>query len=159
MSTTPATPIPLSDEYPKWLRKSGARDVQVKSREEEEAKRGDGFSHEVIVDEQQPPLGSVQPTAVLKQASAAGSPNPMAGTVATAVLDEMLENQRKRFDASWKQKCEELTQTKADLKTLQDIYDKLLLSKTTAPVADAPAPAADPKPAVVPKPVKPPVAG
>lgn len=140
MSTTPV-PTPVSDEYPKWLRKSGARDIQVRSATEEAAQREVGFSHEVIVAEQQPPLGSVQPTAVLKNAAAAAAVAPAGGTVATAVLDQMLEAQRARFDAQWERKCEEVRTLKKELTDLQDNHLRLvdaleIARKTNAELID-----------------------
>ncbi len=124
--TAPPPPEPVSEEYPKWLRKSGARDILVRSAAEEAAQREQGFSHEVITAEQQPPLGSVQPTAVLKNAATAAANAPAGGTVATGVLDQMLESQRARFDAQWERKCEEARKLQADLKDLQDNQLRLI---------------------------------
>ncbi len=152
--TAPPSPEPVSEEYPKWLRKPGARDILVRSLAEETAQRENGFSHEVIVAEQQPPLGSVAPTPI-KGAAPAAAAAPAGGTVATAVLDSMLEAQRTRFDASWNRKCDDMRELQAKYDALKKDYDALLSEVLAAKPAPTPI---DAPPAEVVTPVKPPVA-
>ncbi len=108
----------VSPEYPKWMRKSGVPDKRVFSAEDEAKARDEGWSHEVIVSEQKPPLGmSAPPVAQAVQ--------PPAGTVPTAVLDGMLEAQSERFQKQWEKKCKELDALKAEHHVLTEARTNL----------------------------------
>lgn len=108
----------LSPDYPKWMRKSGARDIQVHSPEEEAKFRDDGYSHEVIVSEQKPPLGSSAPPP-------AAEVKPPAGSVPTGVLDGMLEAQSERFQKTWEKKCAEMAKLQSEHATLASAHANL----------------------------------
>lgn len=101
----------VSRDYPKWLRKSGHRDKTVLSPAEEATARDDGWSHEVILSEQKPPLGATAPPV-------AAEVKPPAGSVPTAVLDGMLEAQSERFQKTWEKKCAEFEKLKGELDVL-----------------------------------------
>ena len=157
MSTTAATPKPRpSPDYPKWLRKAGLRDKQVFSEEQESVAREEGWSHEVIVSQQAPPLGVGAPPPAKKEDIIP------AGMVPTSVMDGMLEAQDEKFQRKWVAKCGELNGLRTELAQAKSDYDFVsgALKEANQKIADleaklnqkpAPAPANPPAPVNAPR--------
>jgi hypothetical protein len=154
-----APSTPLSKEYPKWLYKRGFAAALAKTVEAEAGLRAKGYDHQY-----HDPTPLEVP--IVAHAHTPGTP----GTVPTSTMDQLLEDQKAKFDAAWAKKCEELAASKKahdqlviDSDAVKAKHDKLvaehkaLVDEHAALVAKM---AAAAKPAEAPKaaPVVPPVA-
>lgn len=149
----------MNNEYPKYMRKKGMRDLVVNNEEQEATARDDGYGHEVIVSDQRPPLGSTQPT---PGPSSQNTPIGGAAAVSTVpsvplstLMDSLESAEQKRtaltekFNESWALKCKEVDALTEQLKKAND---DLFAANAKLKEFDKPVNAK-------PGPVKPPVAG